>query len=317
VDYPIGLIPSLSRVPAESDHDRIRGAMLGLAVGDALGAPLEGAPPAIAAPAVARGLEMTGGGWWAPGEWTDDTAMALELAESIGALGVLDTDDLADRYIRWATTDGKGIGRTTRSALVGARDAEHARARARAHYETMELAAGNGTVMRATPIGIAAHDLEEAVDAARRDAQLTHADPAASAASAALCAALLAVREGADPLAAARGQSEKHPGLAGALDAVGGPDESALGQLAAGQGAGACWTTLAVALHALLVIDDYQRGVSWAIAQGGDTDTNAAVTGALLGYRHGASQIPARWLRSLRGRGRLERAAQALSARAG
>lgn len=183
----------------------------------------------VAAAAVAGGLEMAGGGRWAPGEWTDDTAMVLELAESIGTVGMLDTDDLARRYIRWARTDGKGIGRTTRGALIGARDAEHARARARAHYEATELAAGNGTVMRATPIGLAAHDLDEAVDAARRDAQLTHADPAASAASAALCAALLAIREGGDPLSAARGQIDKHPSIAGALDAVGRQDESALG----------------------------------------------------------------------------------------
>jgi len=287
--------------------------MLGLAVGDALGAPLEGAPPAVAAAAVTSGLEMTGGGWWAPGEWTDDTAMAVELAESISTLGVLATDDLAERYIRWATTSGKGIGRTTRRALLGARNAEDARARAQAHYETTQLAAGNGTVMRATPIGLVAHDLDEAVAAARLDAQLTHADPAAAAASAALCAALLAVRENADPLAAARAQTSDHPSLAAALDAVRRADESALARLAAGSEAGACWTTLAIALHALLVIDDYERGVGWAIAQGGDADTNAAVTGALLGYRRGATEIPDRWLNALRERERLERAADGLA----
>jgi len=310
-------IPSLSGVGGGSDRDRIRGALLGLAVGDALGAPLEGAPPAVAAAAVAGGLEMAGGGWWAPGEWTDDTAMALELAESITTVGVLATDDLAQRYIRWATMGGKGIGRTTRSALVGARDAEDARARACAHYATTRLAAGNGTVMRATPIGLAARDLDEAVDAARRDAQLTHADPAAGAASAAVCAALLAMRESGDPLAAARAQTGDHPSLVGALDAVARADESALARLAAGREAGACWTTLAIALHALLAIDDYERGVGWAIAQGGDADTNAAVAGALLGYRHGATKIPDRWLSSLHERERVERAADRLATRAG
>lgn len=311
------LIPSLFWVRAGSDREWIRGAVLGLAVGDALGAPLEGAGPAVAAAAVAGGLEMTGGGWWAPGEWTDDTAMALELAESVSALGVLDTDDLAHRYIRWATMGGKGIGRTTRTALVGARDAADARARAGAHYQATKLAAGNGTVMRATPIGLAARDLDEAVGAALRDAQLTHADPAAGAASAALCAALIAVREGGDPLAAARKQTDEHPNLVRALDAVGRADESALAGLAAGLEGGACWTTLAIALYALLVIDEYERGVGWAIAQGGDADTNAAVTGALLGYRHGATMIPARWLSSLRERERLERAADGLATRTG
>lgn len=102
-----------------------------------------------------------------------------------------------------------------------------------------------------------------------------------------------------------------------ALDAVDRADESALARLAAGVEAGACWTTLAIALYALLVIDDYEQGVGWAIAQGGDADTNAAVTGALVAYRHGATKIPARWLSALRERDRLERAADGLATRAG
>jgi ADP-ribosylglycohydrolase len=289
--------------------------MLGLAVGDALGAPLEGAPAGVARVAAASGLEMTGDGRWAPGEWTDDTALALELAESIGSLGLLDTQDVAQRYIRWATTDGKGIGNTTRRALVGACDAEDARTRARVHHEATRLAAGNGSVMRATPIALAARDLDSAVTAAKRDAELTHANPVAGATSAGLCAALIALRKGEDPLSAARRQAIGHPPVARALDAVGRADAAALAELAAVD-AGACWTTLAIALHALLVIDDYERGVAWAIAQGGDTDTNAAVTGALLGYRHGASAIPSRWLDPLRDRDRLEHAAEGIAARA-
>jgi ADP-ribosylglycohydrolase len=257
---------------------------------------------------------MTGGGWWAPGEWTDDTAMALALAESIGARGLLDTDDLAQRYIAWANGDGKGMGRSTRAALVGARDAPDARARALAHHQAGRLAAGNGTVMRATPIGLVAPDVRQAVDAAGRDAQLTHGDPGASTASAALCAALLAVRDGEDPLAAAREQAAAHHRVAAALDAAG-RDPARLAELACGPEAGACWTTLGIALHALS-IDDYAGAVTWAIGLGGDTDTNAAVTGALLGARHGEDAIPARWLAALRERERIERAAEGLLAAA-
>jgi ADP-ribosylglycohydrolase len=299
-------------VPTRSEHDAVRGALLGLAVGDALGAPLEGSPPAEAAAVVAGGLEMTGGGSWAAGEWTDDTALALALAESIGARGLLDTEDLAERYIAWARVDGKGIGRTTHSALVGARDAEDARARARAHYETTRRPASNGTVMRATPIGLAARDVAQAVAAARDDAQLTHADPTAGAASAALCAALLAVRQSTDPLAAARRQARGHARLKSALGAVREQDDAAIARLAADDEAGACWTTLALALYALVVIDDYERGVGWAVAQGGDVDTNAAVAGALLGCRHSTRSIPSRWLAPLRERHRVERAADGL-----
>jgi ADP-ribosyl-[dinitrogen reductase] hydrolase len=255
---------------------------------------------------------MSGGGWWAPGEWTDDTALALELAESIAERGLLDTDDVAQRYIRWANADGKGIGRTTRKALVGTRDAEDARARARVHYQETRLAAGNGTVMRAAPIGLSARTLAEAVDAARRDAELTHADPVAGAASAALCAALWAVRADADPIAAALAQAVGHPPLAVAFTTVRSGDRAALAGLAAGPEAGACWTTLAVALHALITFDEYEAGVSWAIGLGGDVDTNAAVTGAVLGCRYGEQAIPSRWLAPLHARKRIECAADGL-----
>jgi ADP-ribosylglycohydrolase len=298
-------------VPAGDDRDRIRGALLGLAVADALGAPLEGVAPRVAVAVVGRGLEMTGGGWWAPGEWTDDTAMALALAESIAARGLLDTDDLAARYIAWATGGGKGIGRATASALVGAGDADDAWARARAHLEATGLAARNGTIMRATPIGLAARGLEAAVAAARHDAQLTHADPVTGDASAALCPALLARRHGGDPLRAVRDQAADERPLAVALGAVG-RDERALARLAGGPEAGACATTLALALHALAAGYDYEHGVRWVIARGRDTDTNTAVAGALLGCPQGIGAIPERWLAALRDRQRIERAAQGL-----
>jgi ADP-ribosylglycohydrolase len=200
---------------------------------------------------VEPGLEMSGGGWWAPGEWTDDTALAL--AESIGARGLLDADDLAARYSAWAGSDGKRVGRATARAVVGARDA----AEARAHLEASGLAAGNGTDMRATPIGRAARNVRLAATAARSDAELTHADPVAGLASAALCAALLAIRDGGDPLEAAREQAtadERLPAVARAA----GHDEPALARPAAG----ACWTTVALALHALVTRDSYERGAS-------------------------------------------------------
>jgi len=76
---------------------------------------------------------------------------------------------------------------------------------------------------------------------------------------------------------------------------------------------GACWTALGVALQALERIDDYERGVLWAISLGGDTDTNATVAGALLGARHGVDVIPRRWLDTLRGRERIEAAAAGLA----
>ena len=123
------------------------GTMLGLAVGDALGAQVEFADPTRARELVARGLEMADSPCWAAGQWTDDTALALELAESIAANGLLDPDELALRYIRWATEDGRGIGRATRAALVGAPGAADARRRAADYHAGTGMGAGNGTVM--------------------------------------------------------------------------------------------------------------------------------------------------------------------------
>lgn len=297
------------------EEGQIRGSLLGLAVGDALGAPLEGSAPTEASRAVEAGLEMSGGGrGWEPGEWTDDTAMALRLGESIADHGLLDTSDVARRYIAWANHKPRGIGATTRAALQGAKDEDDARAKAKACHEKSGLTAGNGTVMRAAPIGLAASSVEEATRAARDDAGITHFDPAASCSSAALCAALVAIREGSDPVGAAATQIDSHPRLEMVLEAVRERHEVAIRSVAGSPEAGACWTTLGVALFALTKFDAYEAGVLWAIGLGGDTDTNAAVTGALLGCRDGADAIPDRWLSPLHERERIESLADRLAA---
>jgi ADP-ribosyl-[dinitrogen reductase] hydrolase len=269
-------------------------------------------PAERAQDAVEHGLEMAGGGAWAPGEWTDDTAMALCLGESIAERGLLDTSDLAVRYIGWART-GKGIGRTTRAALRGAASDVDARARAEEFHRGTGLSAGNGTVMRATPIALAAASVEEARHAAHEDAILTHHDPAARMASAALCAALLANGEGRDPVGAAEAEVGDHAKLNEVIGAVRERDASTIAALAAGPEMGSCWTTLGVGLFALVVAEDYEGGVLWAIGLGGDTDTNGAVAGALLGCSHGPGSIPERWLAPLRERERIEHAAKALA----
>jgi ADP-ribosyl-[dinitrogen reductase] hydrolase len=295
------------------EASRIRGALLGLAVGDALGAPYEGSAPTDAKRCVEAGeVEMTGGHGWGPGEWTDDTAMALLLAESIGEHGLLDTADVARRYIAWANGDPRGIGAITRAALQGAEDDDDARAKARACHERSGLTAGNGTVMRVTPIALAAASVKDATRAAREDARLTHYDPAAAGASAALCAALLAAAGGGDPVAAAEAEIGDHPRLTQVVGAVRDRHEEPIHTVAGSPEAGTCWATLGVALCALTKFDDYEPGVLWAISLGGDTDTNAAVTGALLGSRTGADAIPERWLGPLHERDRIERAAEAL-----
>lgn len=296
------------------DGQQIRGSLLGLATGDALGAPFERSSPQEAGQAVEQGrVDMSGGSGWGPGEWTDDTAMALLLAESIAERGLLDTGDVARRYIAWAGTDPRGIGAITRGALRNARDDEDARARAKALHEQSGLTAGNGTVMRAAPIGLAASSVEEATRAAREDARLTHFDPAAASASAALCAALVTIGEGGDPLDAAAAEIGNEPRLGMVVEAVRKGREEPIRSVAGSPEAGTCWATLGVALFALTSFDAYEPGVLWAISLGGDTDTNAAVAGALLGCRRGPDSIPEQWLAQLKERERIEQAARALA----
>jgi ADP-ribosylglycohydrolase len=237
-----GLLPQMGQDPATdaldeflmskitksdlSRHSQVSGALFGLAIGDALGAPLEFSSAQDAKAAADIGLEMTGGGPWKPGQWTDDTAMALALGESIIDKGLLDTADVARRYIAWAEGGPPDIGTITRSSLVGARDDDGARQRAKAQHDETGMTAGNGTVMRVTPIALAARSVEEASVAARADAVLTHHDPVAGAASAAICAALMAIRDGSgDPIGAAETQIGDHGKLQEVLRAVRDKDE--------------------------------------------------------------------------------------------
>ena len=167
-----------------------------------------------------EGLEMQGGGIWGPGEWTDDTALALALAESIADHGLLDIDDLSRRYTAWAESGPKDIGIITRTALAGPLMRKTPRTEPRATTRT------RGTHRRER------HDHARSTHRARgkvggggrrscaEDATLTHFDPAAGSASAALCAAVMATAAGDDPRGAAEEQLGGHRELTEALEAA-------------------------------------------------------------------------------------------------
>ena len=189
------------------NRERIEAALLGLAVADALGAPLETFWADEAAAAARRGLEMTGGGkyaQWLPGEWTDDTAMALCLAESIGECGVpLDLDDVARRYAAWAASGPKDIGNITSASLSGVESADDARAKCPQLPRADGTAAGNGTVMRVAPLAFAPPPIGTWLRLlAMTPASRTGTGPRAIARRR-LCVAMRAVCRGDDPVAAA------------------------------------------------------------------------------------------------------------------
>lgn len=300
-----------------SRHDRIEGVLLATAAGDALGAPYEFQPP--------RGPEldvtMTGGGPWAAGEWTDDTAMSVAIAE-VAACGVDLRDETAQDAIvaRWHewSLGAKDVGIQTRSVLSsaatgGAITAERARAAAAALREDTGRTAGNGSLMRTAPVALAYLDNEDAmVEAARSISELTHFDPDAGDACVLWCSAIRhAVLTGELDVRIGLGHidSERRGLWSARLDAA------EAGRPADFQNNGwvvaalqAAWSAIATTpmpnddpAAGTFQADHLRLALDAAVRAGFDTDTVAAIAGGPLGAAHGSSAVPLEWRELLHG----------------
>jgi ADP-ribosyl-[dinitrogen reductase] hydrolase len=289
-----------------ADHDtkaRAIGALVGSAVGDALGAPFEFGPPGayrrrFAAPAPQPPGEMVGGGafGWEPGEFTDDTQMALALAESLLTNGGFEPADIWTRFRAWAAR-AKDVGVITRRAL------EHASfaGAAQAAHDELGRSAGNGGLMRATPIALFTLDWarDAAMELACRQAALTHADPAAGWGAAIGVELVRLGVHGGDPFASlfdivGHVPADHRTRFAEMLDPSWRPSTTVLPN-------GTVWTCLAEAVRAARSAGSFEDAVVAAIELGGDTDTVACVTGALAGAMFGIDAIPERWRSMIHG----------------
>jgi len=285
---------------------RVMGALVGSAVGDALGAPFEFGPPdAFTArfPTAARGVatEMCGGGTldWEPGEFTDDTQMALLLGESLVERDGLDEADVFDRFRWWVQADPPDIGIQTRAVLQSGRPWDTAAAE---HVRAGNRAAGNGSLMRTTPaaISFASAGREATMDAARRLSAVTHGDLAAGEGCALFHEVLRVLLDG--------GNADE--AVAAALPLVAEPHRAKWAQVCAPQwlpqdateANGAVWPTLGSALWALRHSTTFEEALRLVVDLGGDTDTVACVTGALAGARAGITGLPIRWTSVVHGR---------------
>ncbi|GAA3397485.1 ADP-ribosylglycohydrolase family protein [Streptomyces roseoviridis] len=278
-------------------EDRAVGAVLGSAVGDALGAPFEFGLPGVFRERFAGGTgEMCGGGGWEPGEATDDTQMAVLVGESLLERGGLDPADVFDRFRRWAGSEPKDIGLQTEAVLLGGDPWDTAAA---LHFQVNGRGAGNGSLMRAATSAVyfASAGRVATMAAARRIAALTHGDGAAWEGTAVLHELVRVALLGEDPLAVVSDVldevDERHRERWAIVLAPGWRPEDAT------EFNGAVWPCLGSALWALRTTDSYESAVSAAIDLGGDTDTVAAVTGMLAGAVHGPAGIPARWTAAL------------------
>jgi ADP-ribosyl-[dinitrogen reductase] hydrolase len=290
----------VSRQGAAPTAERARGVMLGLAVGDALGAAVEWLhPDQIHARYGGALRDMVESATWQRGEWTDDTAMALELASSLAEKGGYDEDDVFSRYVMWARSGPKDIGTTISAALMRSRTVAEARAAAAEyHRQSGGKSAGNGSLMRTAPIAIRYHaDVGALERISRLESSLTHHDPLAGDACTWLNLTLAAQISGRRPP-----QSMSTVGRA-ARDAVAAPPEVLAAE--AQEKVGYVMTALRVGFAAAFGQPDFESAVVFAVNLGGDADTNGAVAGALAGARFGARSIPERWVEPLLARERI------------
>ena len=317
-----------ARAPRDLDADRALGALAGLAVGDALGTTLEFTSPAVPAlPALMAGphVAVTGGGPFglAPGQVTDDTQMATALARSLAAEGGFRADAVAAAYVAWSR-HAFDIGGQTRAALarVAAGTAPLEAGRAVWAADPQRRPAGNGSLMRTAPLAVFyARDRDRLREVSLAESAITHFDPRCRLACAAFNAALAEAlgSPGADAEAMALAAERELPLAASALaSASPASDSAAIAaaardlalDLAAARAADPSLMGPELHLHRTagfvrvafrLAFWHLHHTPSWPVAlvdvanRGGDADTNAAIAGALLGARDGASAIPAAW----------------------
>jgi ADP-ribosyl-[dinitrogen reductase] hydrolase len=286
------------------DEDRVAGGMLGMAAGDALGAGYEFQYPPFGE------VAMIGGGLgdFAPGEWTDDTSMAICIAE-VTASGVIDLPAIGERFLAWARAGPPDIGTSTAAVLGRARTGTELTAVAAGYFaRNPRGAAGNGALMRTAPVALACLGDDEGIArAAREVAALTHADPLAGDSCVLWCIAIdRAIREerldgvhdGLALLPEERRDTWREALVAAETEPPGSFVDNGF-TITALQAAYAAVRQTPVPGDA--PVEHLSAALDTAVRIGHDTDTVAAIAGALLGARWGASAVPSDWRAMLHG----------------
>jgi ADP-ribosyl-[dinitrogen reductase] hydrolase len=298
---------------------RFRGALLGLAAGDALGTTAEFEPRGNFRPIT----DMHGGGPFhlEPGQWTDDTSTALCLAESLIESRGFDAADQMERYLRWhdhghwsSTGVCFDIGITTRGALQRYR--QH---RDRPFAGSPDShSAGNGSLMRLAPLPLYYHGAPaEAIRRAADSSRTTHATPAAVDACRYFAGLLVGALHG-DSKENLLAPMYAPPGNAWAAE----PLVPEIRQIAEGsfrtkseqdiEASGYVVHTLEAALWAFSRTSSFRDGALLAVNLGDDADTTGAVYGQLAGAYYGVGAIPTDWLEQLSLRSEIEAMADRL-----
>ena len=285
--------------------ERFRGSLLGLAIGDALGAPVEFKSRGTFNPIV----DFESGGTWGlpPGYWTDDTSMALCLAESLIEQKGFDPVDQLERYLRWyreghLSSTGKcfDIGSTVRSALLKFEITKKPYC-----GSTEKNTAGNGSIMRLAPVALFyADDPAKAIEMAGESSKTTHGAKTTVDACRYLGALIVGAISGVEKEALL---SDRYSPIGGYWERY--PLCPEIDEIARGafkhrnppeiEGTGYVVRSLEAALWAFYNGETFMEGCLNAVNLGDDADTTGAVYGGLTGAYYGEGGIPADWIKGI------------------
>ncbi|CUU56888.1 ADP-ribosylglycohydrolase [Parafrankia irregularis] len=298
--------------------ERVHGALLGLAAGDALGATLEFMSPGEIRRRHGVHTEITGGGpfGWRPGQGTDDTDLTIAVARAYAGSGGYQLGAVIEHIMRWYDGRPRDIGGMTAASLRRiAAGEDPLTAGAAATAAAGGGGAGNGSLMRALATGLARVEPELCSREAAEISAVTHADPRCVQACVAYTAIVSALVDGAPVGAALRSGGD-------AVAALGADQAAGAGARAGSDVGGAAEVVAALATPATIGLTElpttgyvvHSLAVAvWAIQQpapleellvdvvnrGDDSDTTGAIAGGLLGARDGVGAVPPRWAERL------------------
>ncbi len=272
-----------------STVDRYKGCLVGVAVGDALGQPLEFAPEKPDKPV--KDMLPNPFNYWKKGEYTDDTMQTLLLTDSFIENQSYNPDDFVRRLVEWFDNgNAKGLGNTTKISLSLINEGipwKDAGKRAL----TKGGVPANGSLMRTAPVGLFFRDNHDSIKkVAAEISGITHAAEAS-----------IEVCQMASQLVAnlVNGESKNHAissvkdkyrtAFNNAIDSL--PDQKKY--------PGGAYVTFAIALSCFMNTETFEEAIIKAVNRGGDTDTQASITGAFAGAYWEVTQIPERWAREI------------------
>ncbi len=266
-------------------EERAAGALLGAAVGDALGAPVEFMSAHEIKEQYGVHREMSGGGWLhlKPGQVTDDTEMSLCIARAFVSAGGCRPHEMMRRFVEWLDGGPVDVGSTCLAGI------ERYRKNGRVAANVSKLHGGNGALMRMAPVALfTLGDDDALLQCAKVQAHLTHNHPLSDAACIAvgrMVQRALLGGGGPELRAVADEAARLHPPLL--FD----PYPAKTGGFVA--------NTFSTACHDLFSTEDFQSCLLAVVNRGGDSDTNAAVAGMVAGALYGKAGIPEAWLAAL------------------